>query len=642
MASLLVAFVAGCGVGDDPVTLSSAKAITAYSLAGVTGTINETAKTIAVPMPFGTNLTALVATFTTTGASVKVGAVTQASGTTANNFTSPVAYIVTAADTTTATYTVTVTVAQNFAKAITAYSLAGVTGTINETAKTIAVTMPFATNPNGLIATFTTTGAGVNVGAVAQTSGTTANDFTNPVVYLVTAADGTTATYTVTVTVALNFAKAITAYSLAGVTGTIDEAAKTISVAMPFGTNPDGLIATFTTTGASVKIGAVVQVSGTTANNFTSPVAYIVTAADTTTVTYTVTVTVALNFAKAITAYSLNGVTGTIDEALKTISVTMPNGTNPDGLIATFTTTGASVTVGAALQTSGTTANDFTNPVAYTVTAADGTTETYTVTVTVVATANPTAPVLGEAGRFVILAAAAITTTGVTAISNGDIGVTPAARSTMAGFTVSPETVSPKGSEGAFTELTNGLSYGPDDANPAPFPFPLKFATPTIGQPWATTGAMLTQAATDLGIADTFLGADPNPTAPTQVCPTQLGLLTLTPGVYKTAADVSITTGTLQLDAQGDANAVWIFVIGGTLTTGAPGGNITFVGGVGQAKNVFWRTAGITTIGAGTSFIGNVFAATKVVVVTGASVTGRLFGITDRVTLDANAVTKAP
>ena len=35
----------------------------------VTGTINEAAHTIALTVPFGTNVTALVATFTTTGAS---------------------------------------------------------------------------------------------------------------------------------------------------------------------------------------------------------------------------------------------------------------------------------------------------------------------------------------------------------------------------------------------------------------------------------------------------------------------------------------------------------------------------------------------------------------------------------------------
>jgi hypothetical protein len=296
---LLVSFVAGCAGNDTAtqgtVTPNSSKAITAYSFAGVAGKVNEAAKTIAVTMPFGTNVTALVATFTTTGTSVKVGTAGQVSGTTANNLTSPVAYTVTAADSTTATYTVTATVASISAKAITAYSFAGGTGTIDETAKTIAVTMPYGTNVTNLIATFTTTGASVNVGAAVQASGTTANNFTSPVVYTVTAADNTTATYAVTVAVstALNSAKAISTYSLNGVSGNINESAKTISVTMPNGTSVTNQIATFTTTGTGVKVVSAVQTSGTTPNNFTSPVAYTVTAADSTTVTYTVTVTVA-------------------------------------------------------------------------------------------------------------------------------------------------------------------------------------------------------------------------------------------------------------------------------------------------------------------------------------------------------------
>ncbi|MEQ1526556.1 MAG: hypothetical protein ABL911_07415, partial [Gallionella sp.] len=65
MALLVVAVVTGCSGGDGGSAPSSAKALTAYSLAGVTGTINETAKTIAVTMPSGTNVTALAATFTT-------------------------------------------------------------------------------------------------------------------------------------------------------------------------------------------------------------------------------------------------------------------------------------------------------------------------------------------------------------------------------------------------------------------------------------------------------------------------------------------------------------------------------------------------------------------------------------------------
>ena len=53
----------GGGGGSDPIPApSSSKAITAFSLGGVAGTINETAKTIAVSMPFGTDLTSLVAT----------------------------------------------------------------------------------------------------------------------------------------------------------------------------------------------------------------------------------------------------------------------------------------------------------------------------------------------------------------------------------------------------------------------------------------------------------------------------------------------------------------------------------------------------------------------------------------------------
>ena len=294
VAVLLLAIMA-CSSSWDPIPppSSSVKAITAFSLDGVVGTINETGKTIAVAMPFGTDVTALVATFTTTGVSVKVDSTVQESGTTAHSFTSPVTYTVTAADATTQDYTVTVAVASSSAKAITAFTLAGVVGTINETGKTIAVTMPFDTSVTNLVATFTTTGVSVKVGSTVQESGTTAHSFTSPVTYTVTAADATTQDYTVTVAVASSSAKAITAFSLASVAGTIDETGKTIAVTMPFGTSVTNLVATFITDGASVKVVSTVQESGTTAHNFTSPVVYTVTAADSTTQNYTVTVTVA-------------------------------------------------------------------------------------------------------------------------------------------------------------------------------------------------------------------------------------------------------------------------------------------------------------------------------------------------------------
>jgi hypothetical protein len=315
MAFLLVAFVAGCGGGSGGgVAPSHTKAITAYSLAAYSAavvTINEPLKTIQVVVPNGTPVTALkalVATFTSTGAGLPtVGGVNQVSGTTANDFTLPKPYIVTAADGTTATYTVTVSVALNSAKAITSYSLGGTAGAITGSASpfAIAVTVPNGTSLSGLIATFATTGNSVTVGtpAVTQVSGNTVNTFPaspGSLAYTVHAADGTTAIYNVTVTVAASAAKAITSFSFVGYTPTVaitgTSSPFAIAVTVPNGTIVTNLVATFVTTGSSVTVGtapAVTQTTGSTANNFTSPVAYTVHAADTTTAIYNVTVTVA-------------------------------------------------------------------------------------------------------------------------------------------------------------------------------------------------------------------------------------------------------------------------------------------------------------------------------------------------------------
>ena len=108
-------------------------------------------------------------------------------------------------------------------------------------------------------------------------------------VYTVTAADGSSVTYTVTVTETLTpKPRAITAFSLAGVVGTINETGKKISVRMPSGTDVTALVATFTTAaGATVTVGSTPQESGVTPNDFTKPVVYTVTAAGSST-TYTV------------------------------------------------------------------------------------------------------------------------------------------------------------------------------------------------------------------------------------------------------------------------------------------------------------------------------------------------------------------
>lgn len=89
----------------------------------------------------------------------------------------------------------------------------------------------------------------------------------------------------------LSSEKNITAFSILGISGVIGE--NTITLTVPDGTVLNSLVAAFATTGQSVTVGGVVQVSGTTQNNFSTTVTYTVTAEDSSTKTYTVTVTVA-------------------------------------------------------------------------------------------------------------------------------------------------------------------------------------------------------------------------------------------------------------------------------------------------------------------------------------------------------------
>jgi uncharacterized repeat protein (TIGR02543 family) len=90
----------------------------------------------------------------------------------------------------------------SFTKSVNTALTADVTGTVDQSAHTVAVTVPYGTTVTALVATFTCSeGASVTVGNTAQTSGTTENNFTNAVTYTVTAEDGSTQTYAVTVTV---------------------------------------------------------------------------------------------------------------------------------------------------------------------------------------------------------------------------------------------------------------------------------------------------------------------------------------------------------------------------------------------------------------------------------------------------------
>lgn len=398
---------AGSGADAQITSFSFQSALNSGLTADVSGVIR--APYITLTVPAGTNITNLVATFVSTGDTVKVGNTIQQSSLTANNFTNSVTYTV-IGDSSSRSYIVKVatgTVTPDSSKDITAYSFlasknttlsANVAATITGTA--ITATVPSTANVSALVASFTTTGNSVKVGTVEQQSGITANNFTTAVTYTVTAVNGTTKTYTVTVTkeaTASDTSKALTAFSfLASKNATLSSnvaatiTGSTITAAVPSGTNVTALIANFTTTGDSVKVGTVIQESGTTANNFTNAVTYTVIAGNGTSRAYTVTVTksggdslkslTSFSFLSSKNATLTSNVTATISGT--TIAATVPSTTDVTALIATFTTTGSNVKVGNAVQVSGTTANNFTNPVVYIVTAGNGTTQNYTVTIT--------------------------------------------------------------------------------------------------------------------------------------------------------------------------------------------------------------------------------------------------------------------
>ncbi len=289
-------------------------------------------------------------------------------------------------------------------RAITAFSFQGLTppvsGVINQAAHTIALTVPAATDLHALVATFTTTGESVTVGPWTQLSGVTANDFSSPVTYKVTAADASTQNYTVTVVGPLlkigvtaptgtgSYAQGSSLTVSWTVSSAVAEGEFALGVRSPTGGWQIGKLVP-ASGAASYAAGLTLDVhpgsgykvmvawrpvvgSGSWSAYATSPGSFAVTAGPA---------------AKAITAFSFQGltppVTGVINEAAHAIALTVPHATDVHALVATFTTTGESVTVGPWTQFSGVTANDFSSPVTYKVTGADGSTQDYTVTVTV-------------------------------------------------------------------------------------------------------------------------------------------------------------------------------------------------------------------------------------------------------------------
>ena len=192
-----------------------------------------------------------------------------------------------------------------------------------------------------------------------------------------------------------------------------------------------------------------------------------------------------------------------------------------------------------------------------------------------IGTTAPSAVPLGTAATFGIMATSAITNTGNSTI-NGDVSLDPG--TSMTGF--------PPG-------VVNGAIHINDSVS--------------------------AQARADLLSAyNTAKGLAPDTTVGTA----DLGGLYpsgIPPGTYYSGSTMNVSTP-LTLDAGGNANAVWVFQIGSSLTTGA---SVSLANGA-QAKNVFWVPTSDATIGVGTIFYGTILAGRDATAVTGATVNGRI------------------
>ncbi|MES2555873.1 MAG: ice-binding family protein [Bacteroidota bacterium] len=110
------------------------------------------------------------------------------------------------------------------------------------------------------------------------------------------------------------------------------------------------------------------------------------------------------------------------------------------------------------------------------------------------------------------------------------------------------------------------------------------------------------QGSTDL----TFAYNQLNATVPTLFPAASLGNgQTLNAGVYSIATAATINLA-LNLDAQGDPNAVFIFQINGSLSTGVAA-KINLLNGA-QACNVFWKVEGFVNMAANTTMRGTIIA----------------------------------
>jgi hypothetical protein len=218
--------------------------------------------------------------------------------------------------------------------------------------------------------------------------------------------------------------------------------------------------------------------------------------------------------------------------------------------------------------------------------------------------AGPAPVNLLSTAPFVILAGAAVTTTGG-GIINGDVGASPIAGSAI----------------GVTCAQVNGTIYAVDASGP-----PCAQIEPTL----------LTTAKNDLMTAMTTTAGLPNPT---EVNPGggNLGGLSLAPGLYKITTTTLITGSNLTLAGTGANDDVWIFQCAQDLQLGS-GIKVILTGGA-QAQNIFWQVGTSAVLGTFSVFNGTILASQAITMNTSSTMNGRALAFTAGVTFNGNGAT---
>ena len=187
---------------------------------------------------------------------------------------------------------------------------------------------------------------------------------------------------------------------------------------------------------------------------------------------------------------------------------------------------------------------------------------------------------LGRARNFGVLAGSSINNTGQTIVT-GSIGMAPGTN--LVGFARSAVQVKTRAATNAQFDLTTAYNEAASRSNATAFP----------------------------------------------------GTSSVTPGLYRTSA-LTIPSGGLFLDAQGDPAAVFVFQIDSTLTV--PAGSGVFLAGAARAANVFWQVGDSVSVGANSMMNGTIMANQSITMGSRATLDGRALARNGDVILDRNVI----